>query len=136
MGGGGVKGKTLAILGLAFKNNTNDMRESPAIAICEGLAKLGAFLRVYDPAAMEEAAWRLSEIKNSVYFASDEYDAVNGADALVLLTEWHSFGNLDLQKISKLLSLPFFFDLRNMYKAEEIEAAGLKYFCVGRGAGA
>jgi UDPglucose 6-dehydrogenase len=135
MGGGGVSGKTLAVLGLAFKNNTNDMRESPAITICEGLVKRGAFLRVYDPAAMEEAAWRLSSIKNSVYFANDEYDAVNSADAVVLLTEWHSFGNLDLQKTSKLLSQPFFFDLRNMYKREEIEGAGLRYFGIGRGAG-
>lgn len=132
----GIAGKTLAILGLAFKNNTNDMRESPAIVICGGLAIRGAFLRVYDPAAMEEAAWRLSAIKNSIYFANDVYDAMNGADALVLLTEWHSFGNLDLHKTSKLLSQPFFFDLRNMYKREEIEAAGLKYFGIGRGMGA
>jgi UDPglucose 6-dehydrogenase len=133
IGDEGVRGKTLAILGLAFKNNTNDMRESPAVTICEGLAKRGAFLRVYDPSAMEEAAWRLSSIKNSVYFAHDEYDAANNSHALVLLTEWHSFGNLNLQKISELLSQPFFFDLRNMYKHEEIEAAGFKYFCIGRG---
>lgn len=133
MGGGGVLGKILAVLGLAFKNNTNDMRESPAITICEGLVKRGAFLRVYDPAAMKEALWRLSSIKDSVYFAQDEYDAANSSHALILLTEWHSFGNLDLQKISKLLLQPFFFDLRNMYKREEIETAGLQYFGVGRG---
>jgi UDPglucose 6-dehydrogenase len=133
-GDGGVNGKTLAILGLAFKNNTNDMRESPAITICEGLVKRGARLRVWDPAAMEEAAWRLSAIKESVYFASDEYDAIDSARALVLLTEWHSLGNLDLQKTAKLLSAPFFFDLRNMYKPEDIEAAGLRYLGLGRGA--
>jgi UDPglucose 6-dehydrogenase len=132
LGGGGVSGKTLAILGLAFKGNTDDMRESPAISICEGLVKRGARIRVWDPAAMEEARRRLSPIKDAVYFASDEYDAAVSAHALVLLTEWHTFGNLDLKKIASLLSLPFFFDLRNMYKREEIEAVGLKYFGVGR----
>jgi UDPglucose 6-dehydrogenase len=109
------------------------MRESPALTICEGLVKRGARLRVWDPAAMEEAHWRLSSIKNSVYFASDEYDAIKSSHAVALLTEWHSFGNLDLRKIAQLLLEPFFFDLRNMYKREEIEAAGLKYFCVGQG---
>jgi UDPglucose 6-dehydrogenase len=130
--GGSLKGKTIAILGLAFKPNTDDMRDSPAIAICEGLAARGARVRAYDPAAMKEASWRLSSIKDSCFFAPDEYEAIAGADALALLTEWNQFRNLDLERVKNLLALPFFFDLRNVYKPEEIETAGLSYFGVGR----
>jgi UDPglucose 6-dehydrogenase len=131
-GPGSVTGKTVAILGLAFKPNTDDMRESPAITICGALARNGALLRVYDPAAMKEAAWRLESLKDAVYFASDEYDALKGAAAAVLLTEWNQFRNLDLVKVRKLLTLPCFFDFRNIYKREEVETAGLRYFGVGK----
>jgi UDPglucose 6-dehydrogenase len=133
MGGpGSLSGKTIAILGLAFKQNTNDMRESPAITICEGLAGRGARLRVWDPAAMEEAAWRLAGIKDAVYFAADEYGAIEGSDALALVTEWNQFRNLDLARVKGLLAGPYFFDLRDIYKREEAEAAGLRYFGVGK----
>jgi UDPglucose 6-dehydrogenase len=108
------------------------MRDSPAIAICEGLVKRGAGLRVWDPAAMKEAAWRLEAIKDRVFFSSGEYDAMEGADALVILTPWNQFRNLDLVKIKKLLVHSLFFDLRNIYKREEVEDAGLLYFSVGR----
>ncbi|GHV18727.1 UDP-glucose 6-dehydrogenase [Spirochaetia bacterium] len=131
-GPGSLQGKSIAILGLAFKNNTNDMRESPAIAICEGLVQRGAKLRVWDPAAMDDAVWRLEHIKNAVYFAKDEYDTVQDTHALVLATEWNQFRNLDLAKIREVLVTPYFFDLRNIYKQEEVEMAGLRYFGVGK----
>jgi UDPglucose 6-dehydrogenase len=128
---GSVAGKSIAVLGLAFKPNTDDMREAPSVTICEELARRGALLRVYDPAAMKEAAWRLEAVKDAVYFASDEYDALKGAAAAVLLTEWNQFRNLDLVRVKKLLALPCFFDFRNIYKRKEVEAAGLRYFGVG-----
>ena len=126
-----LKEKTICILGLAFKPNTDDMRESPAISICEYFASQGAKLRVFDPAAMKEAVWRLQEVKNSVYFAKDEYDAISGADALVIVTEWNQFRNIDLYKVKELLVSRNFFDLRNIYKSEEVTAAGLRYFGIG-----
>jgi UDPglucose 6-dehydrogenase len=132
MGGpGSLAGKTIAILGLSFKNNTNDMRESPAISICESLVKRGAHLRLWDPAAMQEAVWRLKPIEESITFAVNEYNAIEGCHALVLATEWNQFRNLDLAKIKKLLLNPLFFDLRNIYKREEVAAAGFSYFGVG-----
>jgi UDPglucose 6-dehydrogenase len=131
-GPGSIRGKTIAVLGLAFKQNTDDMRESPALTICEGLVRGGAKLRVWDPAAMEEASWRLEPIKDSVRFANGEYDALEGADALVILTPWNQFRNLDLDRVKKSLTLPYFFDLRNIYKREEVETAGLRYFAVGK----
>jgi UDPglucose 6-dehydrogenase len=129
--GGTLEGKTIAVLGLAFKQNTNDTRESPAIAICRGLAERGARLRVWDPQAMEEAAWRLKDIAARLYLARDEYDTLRGSQALVLLTEWNQFRNLDLDRIKQTLQGPCFFDLRNIYKREEVEKAGLSYFGVG-----
>jgi UDPglucose 6-dehydrogenase len=128
---GPLKGKTIAVLGLAFKPNTDDMRESPAITLCQGLAGRGAKIRAWDPAAMKEAEWRLKSIKEHLVFASDEYDAVTGADALVILTEWNQLRNLDLFRVKKLLTLPYFFDLRNIYKQEEAENAGLRYTGIG-----
>jgi UDPglucose 6-dehydrogenase len=137
-GAGSLEGKTIAVLGLAFKPNTDDTRESPALPICEGLAAKGAKLRLWDPAAMNEASWRLASIKDSIYCAKDEYDAINGAHALVLLTEWNQFRNLNLRRVKDLLltpekggGLPCFFDLRNVYKRGEILNAGLNYFGIG-----
>jgi UDPglucose 6-dehydrogenase len=130
-GPGSLEGKTIAVLGLAFKPNTDDMRESPALSICQGLAARGAKLRIWDPAAMQEASWRLKPIRDSVFFAEDAYHTAEGAHALVLLTEWNQFRNLDLPRIKSLLALPWFFDLRNVYKREEAEKTGLRYFGVG-----
>ena len=130
---GSLEGKTLCVLGLAFKPNTDDMRESPAIAICEYFASQGAKLRLFDPAAMKEAKWRLEAIKKSVYFACDEYDAMREADALIIATEWNQFRNIDLAKAKELLASPYFFDLRNIYKPEEVLSRGLKYFGIGSG---
>jgi UDPglucose 6-dehydrogenase len=129
---GSVSGKTLALLGLSFKPNTDDMRDAPSLTICEGLASRGAHLRVWDPAAMKEAAWRLKPLGKKVVFARNEYDAITGADALVILTEWNQFRNLDLERVKKLLSTPMFFDLRNIYRRPVVEAVGFKYFGVGQ----
>ncbi len=133
--GASLAGKTIAVLGLAFKHNTDDMREAPALDICQGLVKQGAKLRVYDPAAMKEAVWRLENIKDSVYFATDEYDAVTGSHALALITEWHQFRNMDLIRLNSTMNSaakPCFFDLRNIYKRDEVEEAGFSYWGVGK----
>jgi UDPglucose 6-dehydrogenase len=131
-GPGSLKGKTIAILGLAFKQNTDDMRDSPAITICEELVKRDARLRVWDPAAMKEALWYLESIKEKVFFASGEYYAMEGADGLAILTPWNQFRNLDLKKTKELLAHPYFFDFRNIYNRAEVESAGLRYFALGK----
>jgi len=128
---GSLREKTIAILGLAFKNNTSDMRESPALYICEGLVKRGARLRLYDPAAIQEAVWRLKSIEKFIYFADNEYEAMEGSHALVLATEWNQFRNLDLKKVKELLVSPNFFDLRNIYNRDEVTSTELNYFGVG-----
>ena len=133
MGGrGSLEGKTIAMLGLAFKPNTDDMREAPSIAILRGLAARGARLRAWDPEAMKEAAWRLEDIKGSLDFAQDEYDAIRGADALVLATEWNQLRTLDVDKVKSLMNAYNFFDLRNVYKRADMEHAGFRYFAVGQ----
>ena len=131
-GNGSLQGKTVAVLGLAFKPNTDDMREAPAIAICEGLAARGARIRAWDPEAMKEASWRLASIKDSLSFTKDEYEALEGADALVLVTEWNQLRTLDLERAKGLMKAPNFFDLRNVYKRSEAESRGFRYFGVGR----
>jgi len=131
-GMGGVAGRTIALLGLSFKPNTDDMRDAPSLAVCEGLAARGATLRVWDPASSKEAAWRLEHLGKKVIFARDEYDAISGADGLVIMTEWNQFRNLDLNRVKKLLKSPFFFDLRNIYKRQLLEAMGFTYFGVGQ----
>jgi len=128
---GDLRGKTLAVLGLAFKPNTDDMRESPAITIIEDLAAAGARFRAYDPEAMEEAAWRLEHLKDSVAFTADEYEAMDGADGVIVLTEWNQFRNLDLLRVKMLLRQPNFFDLRNVYNRPMLEELGFNYMGVG-----
>lgn len=129
---GGLKGKTLAVLGLSFKPNTDDMRDAPSLAICSGLVERGASLRLWDPVAMKEAGWRLKAIRDKICFASDEYDALTGADAVVILTEWNQFRNLDLSLVKDRLKSPVFFDLRNIYRRETLEGMGFRYFGVGQ----
>jgi UDPglucose 6-dehydrogenase len=136
-GPGSLAGKTIAVLGLAFKQNTDDMRESPAIDICLGLVEKGAKLRLSDPAAFKEASWRFKAIEDAVFYAEDEYNAIEGAHALAILTPWNQYRNLDFARIKSLLSAPAgsspcFFDLRNIYKRKEVETAGFNYFAVGR----
>ncbi len=130
-GMGNIAGRTIAVLGLAFKPNTDDMREAPALYICEGLARQGALLRVWDPAAMNEALWRLKAIEKSVYLGRNELDSIDGADAIVIVTEWNQFRNLDLRKARSMAKGDLFFDLRNIYERRTVETLGFRYFGVG-----
>ncbi|HJU54779.1 MAG TPA: UDP-glucose/GDP-mannose dehydrogenase family protein [Pyrinomonadaceae bacterium] len=125
---GGLEGKTLAVLGLSFKPETDDMREAPSVEIILGLLERGANVRAYDPAAMEEARKILPDIA----YAEDEYDAVEGADVLVLMTEWNQFRALDLERIRTLLRAPKVADLRNIYEPEAMRELGFDYIGVGR----
>lgn len=131
-GPGSLKGKTLAILGLAFKPNTDDMREAPSLTIIEGLCARGAMVRACDPASVKEATWRLASCKDAISYYADEYEAMRGADAIVLMTEWNQYRNLDLDRIKMIATTPLFFDLRNVYKREDLEAKGFRYFAVGK----
>lgn len=125
---GGLEGKTIAVLGLAFKPETNDMREAPALEIISGLLKSGAMVRAYDPVAMLEAA----EILPDVNYADDEYAAVTNADALVFVTEWNQFRALDMRRIRDLMRSPRIADLRNIYEPEDMRELGFEYVGVGR----
>jgi UDPglucose 6-dehydrogenase len=125
---GELKGKTIAILGLAFKPETNDMREAPAIDIIKGLFELGAKVRAYDPVAMHEAA----EVLPDVDYAEDEYEAVTNADALVFVTEWNQFRALDMRRIRDLMCSPRIADLRNIYEPADMRELGFEYIGVGR----
>ncbi|MBI4843338.1 MAG: UDP-glucose/GDP-mannose dehydrogenase family protein [Nitrospirae bacterium] len=125
---GSVKGKTICVLGLSFKPNTNDIREAPSLFIIKKLMKAGAEVRVFDPVAMEDA----KEILSGITYCKNEYAAVKGSDAVVIVTEWNQFRNLDLNKMKKLAKGDFFFDLRNIYDPEKARKAGFKYHSVGR----
>ncbi len=125
-----LKGKRLAVLGLAFKNGTDDIRESPAIAIIKSLLKEGCSVTAYDPAAMDRAAEEFAP--GSVKFAEDAYDAMTGADACLILTEWEDFAALDLARVKALLRYPIVVDGRNLFRPAQMQAAGLNYYSVGR----
>jgi UDPglucose 6-dehydrogenase len=124
----GLEGKTIAILGLAFKPETNDMREAPSLEIIAGLLKSGAMVRAYDPVAMLEAAKILPEVN----YADDEYAAVTNADALVFVTEWNQFRALDMRRIRDLMRSPRIADLRNIYEPDDMRELGFEYVGVGR----
>lgn len=125
-----VKGKNLAVLGLSFKGGTDDIRESPAISIVEALLRDGCQIAAYDPAAMERA----KEVLNgrAVRFAEDAYDAAHQANALLILTDWEEFANLDLARLRKELRYPVIIDGRNLYRPKDMLAAGFIYFSIGR----
>ena len=123
-----LKGKTLALLGISFKPNTDDLREAPSLYLIEKLLKEKARIRAYDPAAMNNARALFPQIA----FCKDPYDAAKGADAVVIVTEWNQFRNLDLERMKGLLRQPFFFDLRNIYEPGKVKRLGFSYFCVGR----
>jgi len=129
---GDLNNKTLAILGVTFKQNTDDMRESPALTIIGELEKLGAKFRIYDPQGMKEAKWRLKAIEEKCVYCKDEYDAVKDADALLIITEWNQFRNLDIDTIKSSMKGNYFFDFRNIYDREYIENKGFNYYAVGR----
>jgi UDPglucose 6-dehydrogenase len=126
--GGSVKGKTIAVLGLTFKPNTDDMRDSPSLAIVPKLLEAGAQIRAYDPEGMGEAR----KLMPDLLYCDSAYETMGGADALVLITEWNQFRALDLDRVRKLLRAPLIVDLRNIYKPEDMAASGFHYHSIGR----
>ena len=127
-----IKGKTIAVLGLAFKPNTDDMRFAPAVEIIERLIGEGAVIKAYDPQSMERAR-AIPELKN-VKFCRGPYDAVKGAECAVILTEWNEFKEIDLKKVKKLLKQPVIIDGRNIYDPKKMKELGFRYYCIGRAA--
>jgi UDPglucose 6-dehydrogenase len=126
--GGSVKDKTVACLGLTFKPNTDDMRDSPSLAIVPALIEAGATVRAFDPEGTNEARKLLS----GVNFCANAYEAMEGAHALVIITEWNEFRALDLARVRSLLKTPTIVDLRNIYKPADMAEAGFFYFSIGR----
>ncbi len=126
--GGSVNGKTIAVLGLTFKPNTDDMRDAPALDIVPTLQAEGAKVRAFDPEGMNEAKHMLKDVQ----FATGPYDCVQNADAVVIITEWDQFRALDLDRIKDALKSPTVVDLRNIYRPDEMRAKGFKYVSVGR----
>ena len=127
--GGDVKGKRIGVLGLAFKPNTDDMREAPSIPLINSLLEGGAEVRAFDPVAHEQA----EKVLTGITFSPDAYAAANDADALVIVTEWDEFRALDLDKLGRAMRGKVLVDLRNVYSRDEAEEAGLAYVGVGRG---
>ena len=125
---GEFDGKTVAVLGLSFKPDTDDIRESPALPIVEGLSAGGATVRAFDPEAMPACR----DLYPDVVYCDDPYDAASGADALVILTEWNQFRALEFKRLKTLLNQPLVIDLRNIYQPAQMAAAGFRYISVGR----
>jgi UDPglucose 6-dehydrogenase len=126
--GGSVRGKTVGVLGVAFKPNTDDMRDAPSLAIVPALQDAGATVRAYDPAAMHEAGPLLP----GVHWCTDAYDVAVGADVLVIITEWNEFRALDLDRLGASMTQKVLVDLRNVYRAEDVRAQGFRYTSIGR----
>ncbi|MBR0797180.1 UDP-glucose/GDP-mannose dehydrogenase family protein [Bradyrhizobium jicamae] len=126
--GGSLRGKTVALLGLTFKPNTDDMRESPSIPLVTALQDLGATIKAYDPVGMEQARNELTDVT----YCSGPYECAEGADALVIVTEWEQFRALDLGRLKQQMACPVMVDLRNVYRPSEVAAHGFKYESVGR----
>jgi UDPglucose 6-dehydrogenase len=127
---GPIRGKTIAVLGLTFKPNTDDTRDSPAIPLITALYDLGATVRSYDPAGMEQAKPQLPDVT----YCASAYEAAEGADALVIATEWEQFRALDLDQLRRVMVQPVIIDLRNIYRADEMKRANFRYGGIG-GAG-
>jgi len=126
--GGDLKGRTVALLGLTFKPNTDDMRDAPSLDVAPALIARGAAVQAFDPEGMEEAA----KLLDGVIFKNGPYDAVEGADVVVILTEWNQFRALDLDRIKLLLKQPVMVDLRNVYRPDDMKARGFRYSSIGR----
>jgi len=126
--GGSVDGKTVAVLGLTFKPNTDDMRDSPSLEIVPALQNAGAVVRAFDPKGMEEA----EALLENVVWCEDAYGTMESADCLAIITEWNEFRALDLKRVKSLLRQPVLVDMRNIYKPQEMRAAGFDYYSVGR----
>jgi UDPglucose 6-dehydrogenase len=128
LAGGSVKGKTIAVLGLSFKPETDDMRDAPSVDIIGGLFERGARVRAFDPVAMAESKKVLPDIE----YAEDEYAAIEGADVLVFMTEWNQFRALNMRRAHELMRKPAIADLRNIYDPEAMRALGFDYVGIGR----
>ncbi|MEA3332640.1 MAG: UDP-glucose/GDP-mannose dehydrogenase family protein [Pseudomonadota bacterium] len=128
--GGVVKGKTVALLGLSFKPETDDVRDAPALYFAKALSEQGAMIRAYDPEAV--CAFKELYTDDKIFYAADVYEAADGADVLVLMTEWNQFRYLDLERLYNLMAQPIFADLRNVYDGDKLRAAGFTYAGVGR----
>jgi len=126
--GGSAAGKVVALLGLTFKPNTDDMREAPSLAIAPALIKAGATVKAHDPEGMAEA----EKLMPDLAYCADPYEAMTGADAVVFLTEWNSYRALDLKRMKAILKQPVVVDLRNIYRPSEMRAAGFRYSSIGR----
>jgi UDPglucose 6-dehydrogenase len=126
--GGDVRGKTVAVLGLTFKPNTDDMRDSPAISVIQALQDAGATVQAHDPEGAEQAKLVLKDVD----YRDGVYEAMEGADAVAILTEWDAYRALDFERMKTLLSAPILIDLRNVYNPEEVAAAGFSYTSIGR----
>jgi len=126
--GGSVAGKTIAVLGLAFKPNTDDMRDAPSLDIIPALQAAGASIRAYDPQGMDEA----KKLMNGIEYCSGAYETMTDADALLILTEWNAFRALNFARIKEVMKTPVLIDLRNIYDPAEMLAAGFDYACIGR----
>ncbi len=127
--GGSLDGKIIAVLGLTFKPNTDDMREAPSLVIVPALEAQGARVRAYDPHGMAEARKLMPRLET----ATDPYACIEGADAMLILTEWDQFRALDLDRVKTALRSPIVVDLRNIYRPGDVAAKGLTYVSVGRG---
>ncbi len=128
---GSLSGKTIAVLGITFKPNTDDMREAPSLVILPELAGAGAKLRVFDPKGKDEGDWRLQALSDHITFCNDEYDAISGSHAVIILTEWNQFRNLNFEKVKDTMEDRYFFDFRNIFDPAEMKKTGFQYFGVG-----
>ena len=129
----GLQNKVFAMWGLSFKANTNDMREAPAIAMVRALAAEGAKIYAHDPEALEEAEWRFKDLLGKqVFLFKKRYDALDGADGLIIMTEWNAFREPDFYLIKESLKQPVIFDARNLYNPERMQKLGIDYFSIGR----
>ena len=127
---GKLKGRTIAMWGLAFKPETDDMREAPALVLIEKLKEAGAKVKVYDPVAMDECRRRLGD--DAVLYCGDMYEAALDADALLLVTEWNQFRMPSLPVLKRTMSNPLIIDGRNIYDREYLEENGFSYTCIGK----
>ena len=125
---GELRGATISILGLTFKPNTDDMREAPSIPLITALQDMGAKVRAYDPAGMQQA----KKVLENVAYCEDAYDCAKGGDALVIVTEWEQFRALDLERLKSAMARPIMVDLRNAYNAAQVMQAGFTYHGIGR----
>ena len=125
---GDLTGKTVGVLGLTFKPNTDDMRDAPSLDIIPALQAMGAKVQAYDPEGAHEAKHLLPGVE----FKSDSYEAAAGADALVIITEWDQFRALDLDRVKEVMKTPALIDLRNIYRPDDVRGRGIKYASIGR----